>query len=121
MSYQYDALNRLTSATGSSWNQSYVYDPFGNLTAKNGTDSWVGVPDAQTNHLYTVDANGNISLSPSAPGMAYDPENRLVAANYSYQQYAYDGHNKRILAVSWNNTHTTIRPRLITSTLRAEN
>jgi YD repeat-containing protein len=40
ISYVDDALKRLTSAAGtgaSSWNQSYSYDGFGNLTAKNGS------------------------------------------------------------------------------------
>jgi YD repeat-containing protein len=30
--YTYDSLNRLASATGSGWGQSYTYDGFGNLT-----------------------------------------------------------------------------------------
>src|SRR5581483_9541508 len=59
VTYAYDSLNRLLSATASSWNQSFVYDPFGNLTDKNGTLSWHGVPDATTNRLGSTDANGN--------------------------------------------------------------
>jgi len=106
VSYLYDTLNRLTSATGSGWNQGFVYDPFGNLTDKNGSNSWHGVPDASTNHLGSVDANGNALSSTSATGLAYDPENRLISANYSYQQYAYDAQNKRIWAVAWDNTHS---------------
>ena len=37
--YEYDALNRLASATAmsGSWGQSYSYDGFGNLTAQNVT------------------------------------------------------------------------------------
>jgi len=106
VSYMYDTLNRLTSATGSGWNQGFVYDPFGNLTDKNGSDSWHGVPNSSTNQLGSVDANGNSLSSTSANGLAYDGENRMVSANYSYQQYAYDAQNKRIWAVAWDSTHS---------------
>jgi YD repeat-containing protein len=34
--YTYDALNRLTAAQNSSWNEAYGYDGFGNLTSKAG-------------------------------------------------------------------------------------
>src|SRR5216684_8570493 len=67
ITYQYDALQRLYSATGSAWSQSFTYDGFANLTDK------VGTGGAPTNHLpvnpatnqltgsgYTYDANGNL-------------------------------------------------------------
>src|SRR5260370_12401021 len=37
ITYQYDALQRLYSATGSGWSQTFTYDGFGNLTDKIGT------------------------------------------------------------------------------------
>jgi RHS repeat-associated protein len=95
VTYLYDSLNRLTSAQGSGWNQGFVYDPFGNLTDKNGSNSWHGVPDATTNHLGSVDANGNALNSPAGAMLAYDAENRLSSANGT-TLYAYDGQNKRI-------------------------
>ena len=63
--YAYDALNRLASAmaTSGSWGQSYGYDCFGNLTDQNVTagsaPAYQVVPDPTTNHLGSVDANGN--------------------------------------------------------------
>jgi len=36
VSYQYDSLNRLISASAGGWNQSYSYDGFGNLTNRSG-------------------------------------------------------------------------------------
>jgi len=95
VTYAYDSLNRLTSATASGWNQGFVYDPFGNLTDKTGTNSWHGVPDATTNHLGGVDANGNALYSPAGASLAYDAENRLISAGPA-TPYAYDGQNKRI-------------------------
>jgi RHS repeat-associated protein len=97
VTYLYDSLNRLTSATGAGWNQGFVYDPFGNLTDKNGTNSWHAVPDAATNHLGSVDANGNAQYSPGGASLTYDPENRLISSNNT-TLYGYDAQNKRIWA-----------------------
>src|SRR5260370_16813262 len=36
-SFQYDVLNRLTSANAANWNQGYGYDPWGNLLHKTAT------------------------------------------------------------------------------------
>src|SRR5437870_887741 len=95
VTYAYDMLNRLTSAQAATWNQSFVYDPFGNLTDKNGSYQWHGVPDANTNHLGSVDANGNALNSPAGAILAYDPENRLSSVSGTVL-YAYDSQNKRI-------------------------
>src|SRR5258708_27123725 len=37
ITYQYDSLNRLISASTSTWTQTQTYDGFGNLTARTGT------------------------------------------------------------------------------------
>jgi len=92
VTYVYDSLKRLTSATAAGWNQSFVYDPFGNLTDKNGTNSWHGVPDATTNRLGSVDANGNALQSPAGAILGYDAENRLITAAGT-TLYAYDAQN----------------------------
>jgi RHS repeat-associated protein len=111
ISYVYDSLNRLTSASGDSgggWGQAYTYDGFGNLTARTGTgaaqSTTITTPaDPTTNRLsgYGYDANGN-QLS---VGYHYDAENRLVQANMpgGTMHYGYDGQNKRI----WQGTFTT--------------
>jgi len=39
VTYAYDSLNRLLSASGSGWNQSFGYDGFGNLVSKTGSNS----------------------------------------------------------------------------------
>jgi RHS repeat-associated protein len=110
ISYVYDSLNRLTSASGDSgggWGQAYTYDGFGNLTNRTGSgaaqSTTISTPaDPATNRLsgYGYDANGN-QLS---VGYHYDAENRLVQANMQggTMQYGYDGQNKRI----WQGTFT---------------
>ena len=107
VTYTYDSLNRLATAAGSvqqtvQWDQSYVFDAFGNLLQKNIVGGSAGQPSTQVtvntanNRITSVaglsyDANGNAS---TAPSMVYDVENRLSAANGL--QYAYDGQNERI-------------------------
>src|SRR5271156_2900254 len=96
VTYQYDSLNRLLSASSSqSWSESYGYDGFGNLLSKAPTG---GAPtlsqsvNAATNQIVgvTYDANGN-QLS---GGYGYDAENRLLTA--AGIQYGYDSRNKRV-------------------------
>src|ERR1700676_3144417 len=106
MEAHHDSIRcRDVQSQGSGWSQGFVYDPFGNLTDKNGSNSWHGVPDAATNHLGSVDGNGNALLSPAGSGLGYDAENRLISANNTYQRYAYDGQHKRIWAAGWDNTY----------------
>ena len=90
ISYQYDALKRLTSASStpisgtspapSAWTQTYQYDGFGNLTAKvlNGTTTPIAV-NAATNQLSNAyyDANGNMTSGAGAT-LAYDVSNRVA-------------------------------------------
>ena len=69
VSYTYDALNRLIAAantTGQTWNESYSYDGFGNMTGKTSTRGTPANPqvDPYTNRArvigdYGFDANGN--------------------------------------------------------------
>jgi RHS repeat-associated protein len=99
VSYQYDALNRLISASASGWTQTQSYDGFGNLTGRTGTgtaqSTTISTPaDPTTNRLtgYSYDANGN----QISTGYSYDAENRIVTANAGTVQYFYDAQNKRI-------------------------
>ena len=101
VTYQYDSLNRLLSASAASWSQSYTYDGFGNLTGRVGTgtaqSTTISTPaDAATNRLsgYSYDANGNLLST----GNLYDAENRLMQATMAGGtiQYFYDGQNKRV-------------------------
>ena len=111
--YAYDALNRLASAaaTSGTWGQSYTYDGFGNLTAQTVTagsaPAYSVVPDPTTNHLGSVDANGNTlgTVDPDQDtqitSVDYDVENRFVGtgASFSYYsgyEYSYAPGNKRV-------------------------
>jgi uncharacterized protein RhaS with RHS repeats len=65
VSYSYDSLNRLASASatgGSAWSQTYSFDGFGNLT---GNGNWTQGVNAANNQISTVsyDANGNQTQS----------------------------------------------------------
>ena len=108
VTYTYDQLNRLASATSStgSWVQNYKYDGFGNLLGTNGTAVWP--VDPATNRLGTTDANGN-SL---ANNNSWDVENHLVSApnpnGYQYNSYGYDPWGKRFSQTISGQTDTTV-------------
>jgi RHS repeat-associated protein len=100
VSYTYDALNRLSSATTlpadtAAWGQTYSYDGFGNLLAQvptQGSAPQVYPPvDSTTNHVGSVDANGN----PAGSNYTWDVENRLLSSNGT--AYNYDPWGKRIV------------------------
>jgi RHS repeat-associated protein len=98
VTYQYDSLKRLISASGSGWSETYGYDSFGNLTSKTPTGTAPTLSqavNATTNQVVgqTYDANGN-QLSGPLASVTYDPENRILTA--PGVEYAYDSSNKRI-------------------------
>jgi RHS repeat-associated protein len=120
ITYTYDSLNRLASATSSvtpGWGQSYNYDGFGNLTTQTvtkGTAPALSVSyDATTNRRTgeCSDANGNINSSTSCTnGEVYDIQNRLVRNGGSSLAwvYSYAPSNKRIWRGGWSgSTQTT--------------
>jgi RHS repeat-associated protein len=103
ITYMYDSLNRLASATGSGWGQSYNYDGFGNLTDQNvtsGTAPALHVTyDPATNRQTAecADANGNLCGS----YYSYDVENRFVRKGAPWSgtpdvAYSYRPGNKRV-------------------------
>jgi len=110
VSYSYDALKRLTSAssapisgsTPAAWTQAFQYDGFGNLTSKvlNGGGNAVPSVNAATNRLATpsYDANGNMLTGVGAT-LTYDERNRLASASPvlgGTEYYGYAPDNKRI-------------------------
>jgi len=106
VTYLYDSLNRLTSASTGAWGQTFSYDGFGNLTARAGSGSAqstsITTPANAANQLsgnYAYDANGNLIST----GYAYDAENRMSQSNAGATHYAYDGQNKRIWQASFIN------------------
>jgi RHS repeat-associated protein len=119
ITYTYDSLNRLATATSSvnpGWGQSYGYDGFGNLTTQivtKGTAPSLSVSyDPATNRQTgeCADANGNLCGN----GNTYDVENRLVRnSGYLAWAYSYAPGNKRVWRGEWthdsnfNYTQTT--------------
>jgi RHS repeat-associated protein len=102
VTYTYDSLNRLLTASGSTsgtttWGQQYGFDGFGNLLSKTVTagsgPSLSQAVSAANNQIVgqSYDANGNQYNNLQ---MSYDVENRLNAIYLL--RYAYDAQNKRI-------------------------
>ncbi|MBI2985926.1 MAG: hypothetical protein HYY45_04080 [Deltaproteobacteria bacterium] len=106
-SFTYDALNRLTSGTGtfgsgqSQVTHNYVYDAIGNILEKAGiTYSYTDAshPSAVTStsdgKSYTYDANGN-TLTGAGRTMVWDVDNRLssvsAAGGTALMSYDYTG------------------------------
>ena len=86
MTYQYDSLNRLLSAAGSGWAETYGYDGFGNLLSKTPT---LGTPPSLSQAVNPAnnqivgqgyDANGNQYTAPGFSGPTFDVENRIATA-----------------------------------------
>ena len=113
--YGYDALNRLTSATGPWGTIGYTYDQVGNrVKTVNGSTTTLYTYGA-FNRLasgggtnYTYDANGNmISRNGTAWTYSYDYENRLTEVLHSgtvVQQNYYDGDGNRVEQVAGGST-----------------
>jgi RHS repeat-associated protein len=108
LTYGYDRLYRLTSASGGpSGSTTYTYDPVGNrLTRVRGSSSISYAYDKVDRITsagatsYTLDAVGNMTVR-GADCLAYDQANRLKtldsACNSSTDaSYAYDGDGKRV-------------------------
>ncbi len=115
VSYGYDSLNRLISASASSgaWGQSFTYDGFGNLlqkTVTQGSAPTLSVAvDPATNRMVgqSYDANGNLLYN----GAVYDALNR-VRQIYQYgslntEGYAYGPNNERVEKVITANGTST--------------
>ncbi len=87
-SFQYDALNRLTGATGAYGRHVYAYDAIGNMTSKNGIGYVYGssrphaVTRTSAGFEAEYDANGNMTRRKDGSTLnqllEYDEENRLA-------------------------------------------
>ena len=102
ISYQYDWLKRLISASSSAGRaETYGYDWFGNLDAMTpmaGSPPQLSEAVNPANNQIvgqSYDANGN-QLTAAAGALTYDSENHLLTV--PGVQYAYDSHNRRIWA-----------------------
>ena len=107
VAYLYDSLNRLASASGSGWGQSYTYDGFGNLTNQtvtSGTAPALSTTYDPTTNRQTgecADANGNLNSPICGGAYIYDIANRIVEQNPTGGSqptvaYSYKPGNKRI-------------------------
>ena len=111
ITYQYDALKRLLSASGNNWGETYTYDGYGNLTQMAPTGT-AGAPslslsvaldanNVPTNRInatgVSYDNNGNQTAGFGGLSLTYDKGNRVTAVGGSQSAaYAYDSDNRRI-------------------------
>lgn len=112
VTYTYDSLNRLASATSSvnpGWGQSYAYDGFGNMTGQTvtkGTAPSLSVSYNPATNRQTgdcADANGNILTTGAGctgSSITYDVENRIRTAGSAV--YSYAPGNKRVWRGVWS-------------------
>ena len=124
VTYVYDTLKRLSSATAGSWGESFVYDGFGNLLQKNATK---GSPptiamtlNTATNQItaaggssYGYDSNGNMLYGPtlnntSFSPLTYDFRNRVTSFpnGSTTMDYGYDASNRRVWKATANSSGT---------------
>jgi RHS repeat-associated protein len=121
ITYKYDALKRLSSATAQNWGETYTYDGYGNLTQMSPSGT-AGAPALSV--TVALDANGNPTNRISATGvgydnngnqtagfgglsLTYDAANRLSAVGGSQSAaYAYGPDNRRIYHRDANNNET---------------
>jgi RHS repeat-associated protein len=134
--YEYDALNRLKSATEisggtESWKQTFVYDRFGNRTFDVSTDE-LGHKKTSDNALssqLTIDSAtnrftagqgsilydnaGNLTREFNGHTFSYDGENKQItydggATTGGGASYSYDGDGKRVKKITGLSMETTI-------------
>lgn len=108
--YTYDAIYRLTGATGPYGNQGYQYDAVGNILVKEGVSFNYEDPahpyaptSASSGFQATYDNNGNMATKRDAYGndfqLFYDEENQLtkVTKNGNYtEEFIYDATGYRV-------------------------
>jgi RHS repeat-associated protein len=114
--YNYDDLDRLTSAINASFGEgcAYSYGAYGNMTSEGpagtGSDQCFsqsfsyggnGVQNLNGISGYCYDASGNLlddgpCPSSGAHKYAYDGEGRLASANYGAETFVYDADGRRV-------------------------
>jgi len=115
-SYNYDGLDRLTSASCTSWSHTYSYDKAGNRTAKdsitytiNSVNEVTALSDGTS---FTYDDNGNRTQKTKGSDTwvyTYDYANRLAKVeknSATMGEYVYDGDGRR-LQTTENSATTT--------------
>jgi RHS repeat-associated protein len=116
-SYSYDGLDRLTSASCTSWSHTYSYDKVGNRTAKDSVTYTINTVNEVTalsdGTSFTYDDNGNRTQKTKGDDTwdyTYDYANRLTEVEENSTttgEYVYDGDGKRIQTTE-NSTTTSM-------------
>jgi len=111
----YDALDKLTDATGSLGARGYQYDRNGNRTALNdgSTVTHYGYEPLSNRMNYagsdnvTLDANGNTTLL-RGMNLSYSPDNRLISVTHQADttRYAYNAQGGRVIKLDAQNSKT---------------
>ncbi|MBU7025416.1 MAG: RHS repeat protein, partial [Theionarchaea archaeon] len=117
-SYSYDGLDRLTSASCTSWSHTYSYDKVGNRTAKdsviytiNSVNEVTALSDGTS---FTYDSNGNRIQKTKGTDTwvyTYDYADRLTEVEKNQTtigEYIYDGDDKRLQVTEDSATTTYI-------------
>jgi len=115
-SYSYDGLDRLISASCTSWSHTYTYDKAGNRSGKdsitytiNSVNEVTALSDGTS---FTYNDNGNITQKAKGDDTrdyTYDYANRLTKVeenDSAIGEYVYDGDGKRLQKTE-NSTTTT--------------
>jgi len=113
--FVYDALNRLTNASGSYGARSYDYDQIGNITSKDGvTLAYTpstgphSVSSTSSGRVYQYDANGNV-LSDGVRTIAYNSDNLPKSiTGAGTVSFVYDGFGNRVKKTSYSGTQVYI-------------
>ncbi|KYK30358.1 MAG: hypothetical protein AYK19_18425 [Theionarchaea archaeon DG-70-1] len=105
-SYSYDGVDRLTSASCTSWSHTYSYDKAGNRTAKGSVTYTINTVNEVTalsdGTSFTYDDNGNRTQKTKGSDTwvyTYDYANRLTMVEKNdiiVGEYVYSGEGKRI-------------------------
>lgn len=102
--YGADDLSRIASVScGSTWAQTFSYDPFGNIT-KNGSVSWVPGYTTSTNQYAsgsgaTYDADGNLTYDGTFNRYTWDAEGKVLTAGNGGSQtlgFVYDAFGQQV-------------------------
>ena len=114
--YSYDGLDRLTSASCTSWSHNYSYDKAGNRTTKDGVTYTINTVNEVTGlsdgTSFTYDSNGNRTGKTKGTdtwAYTYNYANKLTKVeknSLTLGEYVYDGNGKRI-QVTENSATTT--------------
>jgi len=117
-SYSYDGIDRLTSASCTSWSHTYSYDKAGNRTAKDSVTYTINSVNEVTalsdGTSFTYDDNGNRTQKTKGSDTwdyTYDYVNRLTEVeknSATIGEYVYDGDGMRIQVTEDSVTTTYI-------------